>query len=255
MNRLGFRASTRSGLSFATDDLITPPSKGTIISDAEKTRAQDPEALSARHHHRRRTLQPGARRLDARPRTDHHRNDGRAGKRPSHARLRQPDLPDGPLRCPRWRRTDSPVGRHARFDGQAVGQDHRDADQGQLPRRPVGAGILQLDARCPQGFGRYGPQDGRLGLPDPQAGRRGAERRHHDARLRHDAGHHQGRDLSRRKGRSAAGRFDPRPRQPGQHRQPDHRRSDRPRKRVDHASTSPAGSRNWAWKRSRSAAR
>ena len=27
MNRLGFRESTRSGLSFATDDLITPPSK------------------------------------------------------------------------------------------------------------------------------------------------------------------------------------------------------------------------------------
>ena len=30
------------------------------------------------------------------------------------------------------------------------------------------------------------------------------------------------------------GRLDPRPRQPGEHRQPDHRRSDRPRKRADH---------------------
>ena len=139
------------------------------------------------------------------------------------AGLRQSDLPDGPLRCPRRRRTDPPVGRHARFDGQAVGQDHRNADQGQLPRRPVGARVLQLDARCPQGSGRHGPEDGRLGLPDPQAGRRGPERRHHDARLRHDARHHQGRDLPRRKGRSAAGRFDSRPRQPGQHRQSDHR--------------------------------
>ncbi len=36
MNRLGFRESTHSGLSFATDDLITPPSKAKIISDAEK---------------------------------------------------------------------------------------------------------------------------------------------------------------------------------------------------------------------------
>jgi len=36
MNRLGFRSSTSSGLSFATDDLITPPSKGRIIGDAEK---------------------------------------------------------------------------------------------------------------------------------------------------------------------------------------------------------------------------
>jgi DNA-directed RNA polymerase subunit beta' len=37
MNKMGFRASTRSGLSFATDDLITPPTKGRIIADAEKT--------------------------------------------------------------------------------------------------------------------------------------------------------------------------------------------------------------------------
>ncbi len=36
MNRLGFRQSTYSGLSFATDDLITPPSKGRIINDAER---------------------------------------------------------------------------------------------------------------------------------------------------------------------------------------------------------------------------
>ncbi len=37
MNRLGFRESTRSGLSFATDDLVTPDSKTKIISEAEKT--------------------------------------------------------------------------------------------------------------------------------------------------------------------------------------------------------------------------
>ena len=36
MNRLGFRESTRSGLSFATDDLITPPNKSRIISRAER---------------------------------------------------------------------------------------------------------------------------------------------------------------------------------------------------------------------------
>ncbi|MFV2067136.1 MAG: DNA-directed RNA polymerase subunit beta', partial [Pirellulales bacterium] len=37
MNRLGFRESTRSGLSFATDDLITPDDKGKIIGVAEKS--------------------------------------------------------------------------------------------------------------------------------------------------------------------------------------------------------------------------
>ncbi|MBI1904107.1 MAG: DNA-directed RNA polymerase subunit beta' [Planctomycetia bacterium] len=36
MNRLGFRWSTRSGLSFAADDLITPPTKARIISEAER---------------------------------------------------------------------------------------------------------------------------------------------------------------------------------------------------------------------------
>jgi DNA-directed RNA polymerase subunit beta' len=37
MKQAGFRESTRSGLSFATDDLITPPTKSKIIGDAEKT--------------------------------------------------------------------------------------------------------------------------------------------------------------------------------------------------------------------------
>ena len=240
MNRMGFRSSTKSGLSFATDDLITPPNKGKIIGDAEKTVLKFQklyqrgviteverynQVLDAWTHARERITTEMMAELE---------NDHR------YAGLREPDLPDGPLRCPRRRRADSPVGRHARFDGQAVGPDHRDADQGQLPRRADGARVLQLDARCPQGFGRYGPEDGRQRLPDPQAGRRGAERRGHDARLRHHARHHQGRDLSRREGRSAAGRLDPRPRQPGQHRQPDHRRSDRPRRRADHGRDRPA---------------
>jgi DNA-directed RNA polymerase subunit beta' len=36
MNQLGFREATRSGLSFATDDLITPDAKARIIATAEK---------------------------------------------------------------------------------------------------------------------------------------------------------------------------------------------------------------------------
>ena len=36
MNRTGFKWSTKSGLSFATDDLITPTDKSKIIGDAEK---------------------------------------------------------------------------------------------------------------------------------------------------------------------------------------------------------------------------
>ncbi|MDA1178927.1 MAG: DNA-directed RNA polymerase subunit beta', partial [Planctomycetota bacterium] len=37
MKALGFQESTRSGLSFATDDLVTPTSKAKIIGEAEKT--------------------------------------------------------------------------------------------------------------------------------------------------------------------------------------------------------------------------
>jgi len=37
MNQLGFRQATLSGLSFGTDDLITPSTKGKIIGEAEKT--------------------------------------------------------------------------------------------------------------------------------------------------------------------------------------------------------------------------
>jgi DNA-directed RNA polymerase subunit beta' len=37
MNQLGFRESTRSGLSFATDDLVTPDNKSKIIGEADKT--------------------------------------------------------------------------------------------------------------------------------------------------------------------------------------------------------------------------
>ncbi|MDP1564210.1 MAG: DNA-directed RNA polymerase subunit beta' [Pirellulaceae bacterium] len=36
MNQLGFRESTRSGLSFATDDLLTPPEKEEVIASADK---------------------------------------------------------------------------------------------------------------------------------------------------------------------------------------------------------------------------
>ncbi|MCA9185388.1 MAG: DNA-directed RNA polymerase subunit beta', partial [Planctomycetales bacterium] len=47
MNKVGFRESTRSGLSFATDDLVTPDTKTKIIADAEKV------VLQSRKHYER----------------------------------------------------------------------------------------------------------------------------------------------------------------------------------------------------------
>ena len=63
--------------------------------------------------------------------------------------------------------------------------DHRDADQGELPRRPERPAVLQLDARRAQGPGRYGAEDRELGLPDPSSRRRRAGRGRDRARLRH----------------------------------------------------------------------
>ena len=205
MKDLGFRESTRSGLSFATDDLKTPDDQGRDPRRGREGGRQEQQALPPRDHHRAGAVQQGPRRLDPRPRAHHHRDDGGAPqRRPQRPGLPQPDLPDGRLGRPRRRRADPPARRHARPDGQALGQDHRDADQGQLPRRPQRAGVLLLHPRGPQGPGRHGAEDGRLGLPDPQAGRRGPERRHHDGGLRHLAGDHQGRHLQGREGRGLA---------------------------------------------------
>ena len=101
----------------------------------------------------------------------------------------QPDLHHGRLRRPRFGAADPPAGRHARPDGQAVGRDHRDADHRELPRRSVGAPVLHLDARRPQGSGRHGAQDRELRLPDAPPRRRGAGRDHHRVRLRHARRH------------------------------------------------------------------
>ncbi len=62
-------------------------------------------------------------------------------------------------------------------------------DHGQLPRRPDGVAVLHLDARRSQGSGRYGAEDGRLRLPDPPPGGRGAGRHHQRVRLRHGGRH------------------------------------------------------------------
>ena len=94
---------------------------------------------------------------------------------------------------------------------------------------------FSLDARRPQGSGRHGAQDGRLGLPDAQAGRRGAERRHHED----DCGTLNGITKARRSTRARRSRS--RWRRPirgrvgARHdRRRRHRRGDRPRERAHH---------------------
>ncbi len=66
MMQMGFRESTRSGLSFATDDLVTPDTKSHYIKNAEK------EVMKLKKSYDRGlmtgpgTLQPRAGRMDQR---------------------------------------------------------------------------------------------------------------------------------------------------------------------------------------------
>ncbi len=162
MKDLGFRESTRSGLVVRDRRPEDAPLQRRDHRRGRERGHQAEPVLPARHHHRPGAVQQGPGRLDARPRADHGRDDGSPAQRQPRGRgLLESDLPDGRVGCPRRRRADPPVGRHAGPDGQAVGQDHRDPDQGQLPRRAVGARVFQLDPRGPQGPGRHGLEDGR----------------------------------------------------------------------------------------------
>ena len=120
MMQMGFRESTRSGLSFGTDDLVTPDSKVNFIKDAEK------EVMRLKKAYDRGQMADDERYnmvLDEWTKareliTDRH--DGGDGVR--HAKgplVHQPRLLDEPLRCSWWYRPDPSAGRHAWFDGQA----------------------------------------------------------------------------------------------------------------------------------------
>ena len=140
---------------------------------------EGPEPVRARSDHRRRAPSGAHRDLDRR----------RPTRSPTTMQKAlpedQPGLDDGPLRRPRKHDAGPPDRRHAWSGGQPQGRDHPAADQGQLPRGPVGAGVLHLHPRRPQGSGRHRAADGRLGLPHPSSGRRRAGRHHPRGGLRH----------------------------------------------------------------------
>ncbi len=205
MKEIGFRESTRSGLSFSTDDLKTPPNKEHVIRDTEK------EVEKIQKQYMRGIITE----LERYNKVIDLWTDARDKITKQMMHDLQHDVRGGvPYLNPIFLMAHSgarggveQIRQLAGMRGlmaKPSGPDHRDADQGQLPRGPERAGVLQLHARRPQGLGRHRPEDRRLRLPDAQAGRRGPERRHHHARLRHHAGHHQGRDLQGRGNRTAS---------------------------------------------------
>ena len=149
-------------------------------------------AVQRRPHHPRREVQQGRRRLGEgdRPRRrgddEAHSAVEKDDERPHQAD--ELDLHDEPFRRARFARADEAARRHARPHGQAVGRDHREPDHLELQGRPVGARVLQLDPRRPQGPRRHGAEDRELRLSDAPPGRRGAGLHRHRAGLRHDQG-------------------------------------------------------------------
>ena len=114
---------------------------------------REPVHLGSRD--RRRALQQGGRHLGPRRRPGRQGDDGavvprgcgRPRREARQAGVVQLDLHDGRLRRARLRGADPPARGHARPDGEAGRLDHREPDQGELPRGPERAGVLHLHAR------------------------------------------------------------------------------------------------------------
>ena len=175
---LGFHYSTQAGVTISKNDIVIPPDKERILADYERPGRGRPRAVRPRPDHRGRAARDDRQHLD---RGDRHRRRRDAGE----PRRAQPRVHDGQLGCARIVQADPPARRDARPDGQPEGRDHRAADQGQLHGGPVGARVLHLDPRRPQGSRRHRAAHGRLGLPHPAPGRRLAGRHRPRGRLRH----------------------------------------------------------------------
>ena len=150
---LGFRHAFKAGISFGKDDMLIPDTKAKIVGRHDRARARVRAAVQRRPHHPAREVQQGGRRLVEVYRSDRQGDDGAhlLGAE-GQVRPREADelgLDDVSLRRAWFARADEAACRHARPDDQAVGRDHRDADHLQLQGRPVGARVLQLDARRP----------------------------------------------------------------------------------------------------------
>ena len=209
-----------------------PGDQGQVRRADQRPRARVRAAVQRRPHHPAREVQQGGGRLVQVHGPDRQGDDGphllgadRQGDRPHQAG--ELGLHDGALRSARLGEADAPARRHARPHDQAVGRDHRDADHLQLQGGPVGARVLQLDARRAQGSRRHRAEDGQLRLSDAPPGRRGAGRHHLRGGLRHRRGHQRAGRGRRRPGDRVAGPARARPHRRRGRQGPRHQEGDR----------------------------
>ena len=165
---LGFRFAAQSGLTISIDDVQTPPDKQAILDryekEAEKAETQFKRGIITDDERRQKEIEIW---------TSANSEVGRAMESDAGDHRLQPARHDGGLRRPRELAADPPDRRHEGPGVQPARRDDPPADQVLLPGGPVGPGVLHLHPRRPQGAGRHRPAHGRLGLPDPAAGRRG----------------------------------------------------------------------------------
>ena len=192
----GFDYATRAGISIGVNDMDVPEEKSRILeaADEEVKEIQDQFASGLVTNGERynqvvdiwsRTNDLVAKAMMEKLGTEEITTTAR---QELTAAVIQFDLHDGRLRRARLRRPDPAARRHARPDGQARRLHHRDADHGELPRRPERPPVLHLDPRRAQGPGGHRAEDGELRLPDPPPGRRGPGPRGVRGGLRHQGG-------------------------------------------------------------------
>ena len=157
---LGFHHAFKAGISFGKDDMVVPHSKRAIV---EKTRElvkefeqQYNDGLITQGEKYNKVVDAWSKCTetiaDAMMREI---STSQARGREGPGSAGQLDLHDGAFRRARLARADAPACRHARPDGEAVGRDHREPDHLQLQGGPLGARVLQLDARRAQGSRRH----------------------------------------------------------------------------------------------------
>ena len=138
---------------------------------------RDRRAVSGGPDHRRRALQQGDRHLGPGHGADHRSSCSTAS--PTRPRsTRKATRSDVPSFNAIYMMADSGARGSAQQMRQLAGMrglmakpsgDHRDPDHLELPRGALGAPVLHLHPRRPEGPRGYGAQDGELGLPDPPA--------------------------------------------------------------------------------------
>jgi DNA-directed RNA polymerase subunit beta' len=179
----GFARSTSSGASIGVDDFVIPEDKASIIGDAEsevaEIESQYASGLVTQGEKYNKVVDIWSRANDLVARSMMEgiskeavvNRDGEEEEQDSFNSV--------------YIYADSGARGSPAQIRQLAGMHHRERDHGELPRRSERERVLHLDARCPQGSGRYGAQDRQLGLPDAAARGCGAGCGHHGPGLRH----------------------------------------------------------------------